>query len=94
MLDVAEARRLVLAAVPGPLPSEAVPLMEAAGRVLAQDVAAAEDLPPFAASAMDGYAVRSGPEAELEVVGESRAGAPAGTGVGPGQAIGISTGAA
>ena len=42
-----------------PLPSERVPLEQAAGRVLAEDVAARVDLPPFASSAMDGFAVRA-----------------------------------
>src|SRR5687768_13424553 len=41
-----------------PLASESVPLMQALGRVLAEDVQADIDVPPFANSAMDGYAVR------------------------------------
>jgi molybdopterin molybdotransferase len=62
--------------------------------VLAEDVESPIDVPPFDGSAMDGYAVIAGPEAELEVVGESRAGHPATTRVEPGKAIRISTGAA
>src|ERR671923_484327 len=42
-----------------PLPARQVPLAEALGCVLAEDVTAAEDLPPFANSAMDGFAVRA-----------------------------------
>ncbi len=42
-----------------PLSAEMVPLARAAGRVLAADAAAAADLPPFASSAMDGYALRA-----------------------------------
>jgi molybdopterin molybdotransferase len=61
--------------------------------VLAEDVAAAHDLPPFDNSAMDGFAVVAGPSRELEVVGESRAGTPATGTLQPGQAIRISTGA-
>jgi putative molybdopterin biosynthesis protein len=43
----------------GPLPAEAVPLGEALGRVLAADVAAAVDAPPFDRSNVDGFAVRA-----------------------------------
>lgn len=42
----------------GALPSEPVPLLECAGRVLAADVVAAFDVPGFPRSAMDGYAIR------------------------------------
>ena len=42
-----------------PIAAEAVPVAAAAGRVLAQDARAVVDLPPFASSAMDGYAVRA-----------------------------------
>lgn len=41
-----------------PLPGEAVPLLEAAGRVLAAEVRSSIDVPPFVRSAMDGYALR------------------------------------
>jgi molybdopterin molybdotransferase len=58
MLQVEEARGRILAAIE-PLASETVPLREAAGRVLANDVTAPIDLPPFDNSAMDGYAIRS-----------------------------------
>ncbi|HEX8066731.1 MAG TPA: molybdopterin molybdotransferase MoeA [Thermoleophilaceae bacterium] len=92
LISVAEARERVLAAV-RPLAAEAVPIGEALGRVLAEEVAAAEDLPPFDASAMDGYAVVAGEAAELDVVDESRAGAPAERTLGAGEAIRISTGA-
>ena len=42
-----------------PLAAETVPLAQAAGRILAADAVAAADLPPFASSAMDGYALRA-----------------------------------
>jgi molybdopterin molybdotransferase len=61
--------------------------------VLAEEVASPHDIPPFDASAMDGYAVIAGPAAELAVVGESRAGHPAERRLAPGEAIAISTGA-
>jgi molybdopterin molybdotransferase len=92
LLDIATARERVLAAV-RPLGTEELPVTAALGRVLATDLAAAEDLPPFDSSAMDGYAVIAGPPAELEVVDESRAGHPAGRTLAAGQAIEISTGA-
>jgi molybdopterin molybdotransferase len=92
LIDIASARERVLAAVQ-PLGREDVPLREALGRVLAEEVSAAEDLPPFDSSAMDGYAVIAGPAGELEVVDESRAGHPARRALAGGQAIEISTGA-
>src|SRR6266508_3985944 len=65
-----------------PLPAREVPLGDALGCVLADDVTAAEDLPPFANSAMDGFAVRAADLAgasdqepvALEVTGEVFAG--------------------
>lgn len=57
-LSVDEALARVLALV-DVLPGERAPLLEALGRVLAEPVAARDDLPPFANSAMDGYAVRA-----------------------------------
>lgn len=93
LIDIAEARRRVLAEA-APLPPEEVSLEGALGRVLAEDVSAAEDLPPFDSSAMDGYAIVAGPAAELPVVDESRAGHPARRSLAPGEAIRISTGAA
>ena len=89
---VSEARGLVLAAV-RPLPAEEVPLADALGRVLAEDVSSPLDVPPFDCSAMDGFAVRAGPGAQLRVIGESRAGHPAVERVEPGSAVRISTGA-
>ncbi|GGD33840.1 molybdopterin molybdotransferase MoeA [Sinisalibacter lacisalsi] len=79
-----------------PLGTERVALAEAAGRVLAEPVVAARNQPPFAAAAMDGYAlkgVEADPEAMFKVIGESRAGARFDGAVGPGQAVRIFTGA-
>lgn len=77
--------------------SERVPLAEAAWRVLAADLHARRTQPPFAASAMDGYAVRAGDIAALpaflEVIGEVPAGKVFPGSVGPGQAVRIFTGA-
>ncbi len=74
-----------------------VDLADAAGLVLAEPVVAAEDVPPFANSAVDGYAVRAadvaGAPVLLQVVGEVAAGAHTDRVVGPGEAIRIMTGA-
>jgi molybdopterin molybdotransferase len=58
MLTVAEALAAVLAGV-APLPAEETPLLQALGRVLARPIVAGDSLPPFANSAMDGYALRA-----------------------------------
>ena len=75
MISVAEALDRLFALV-APLGVEEVPLAEAAGRVLARDVAANRDQPPFAASAMDGYAIADDPTpgTRLRVTGEAAAG--------------------
>lgn len=96
LLPVDEAlRRILDGAVP--LEAESVDLLAAAERVLAEDVAAQLTHPPFAASAMDGYAVRA-PDvatvpATLRVVGELNAGGPFAGSVAAGEAIRIFTGA-
>jgi len=77
------------------LAGEPVPVGDALDRVLARDLHAAADVPGFANSAMDGFAVASGPAGrELVIAGESRAGAPCAIVAAPGEAIRISTGAA
>ncbi|TMV14470.1 gephyrin-like molybdotransferase Glp [Arenibacterium halophilum] len=95
MITVDDARALLFDLVPV-LPVERVPLGRAAGRVLAGPVAARRDQPPFDASSMDGYAVKSA-EAELHgmfrVIGESAAGHGFPGKVGAGQAVRIFTGA-
>jgi molybdopterin molybdotransferase len=91
-IEIAEARRLVLEAVT-PLAAESVQLAYARGRVVAEAVTAAIDVPPFSSSAMDGFALAAGPARELRVEGEARAGAPAEAPVAEGTAARISTGA-
>ena len=93
LISIDEGRARVLDAV-RPLDVEDAALTEALDRVVARDIASPRDVPPFDNSAMDGFAVRAGPPAELEVVGESRAGRPSPAEVGQGEAIRISTGAA
>src|SRR5205085_116202 len=93
-ISISEARERVLNATRR-LGAEQVRLDDALDRVLAEDLAAAADVPPFACSAMDGFAVHAGPAGRtLAVVGESRAGTPASSAVADGEAIRISTGAA
>ena len=73
---------------------ESVELSACHGRVLAQDVAASRDQPPFSASAMDGYALRAADTpGRLRVVGESAAGRAYGKPLQPGEAVRIFTGA-
>jgi molybdopterin molybdotransferase len=96
LLPVAEARARILAGVK-PTKAESVSITQAFGRVLARDVRAKRDQPPFAASAMDGYAVRRNDiarlPATLDIVGQSSAGARYTRTVKPGQAVRIFTGA-
>jgi molybdopterin molybdotransferase len=95
LLPVREAVARVLAGV-APLGAETVPIADAAGRVLAIDLAANRTQPPFDASAMDGYALR-GAEASLgatlRVIGMAAAGHGFPGTVGSGEAVRIFTGA-
>src|SRR3954469_20903854 len=88
-----EALAQVLAHV-RPLAPEEVPVTAADGRLLAQEARAVVDLPPFASSAMDGYAVRAADTpGRLPVRGQSAAGSPLGRPLAAGEAVVISTGA-
>ncbi|WP_180897186.1 molybdopterin molybdotransferase MoeA [Martelella soudanensis] len=97
LLSVEDAGEILLEHAPQVDESETVALSEADGRVLAEDVASRITQPPFAASAMDGYAVRAadiGPKgAELQVIGEIAAGAMSDAHVTAGTAMRIFTGA-
>ncbi|RYI01548.1 MAG: molybdopterin molybdenumtransferase MoeA, partial [Acetobacteraceae bacterium] len=91
-VEDALARCLALAQ---PLPPETVPLADAAGRWMCVPAVATRDQPPFAASAMDGYAVQDDPRQDdtFRLIGESGAGHAFEGEVGPGQAVRIFTGA-
>jgi molybdopterin molybdotransferase len=92
LLTIGEALELVLARAE-PLEPEDVPIEEAAGRVLAEPARAVVDLPPFASSAMDGFALRAADTpGELPVVARVAAGRPAPRELRPGEAMGIATG--
>ena len=95
MISVEEALTRVFALCPAPA-AESVALRAAAGRVLVAPATARRDQPPFAASAMDGYALAHAglaPGARLRVVGEAAAGVAYSGRVAPGEAIRIFTGA-
>lgn len=96
MISLEEARAHVLERC-HPGPAVRVPLRQARALVTAEDVVAPEPVPPFANTAMDGYAVRAadtaGAPVELEVAGTLAAGTAPRTEVGPGQAMRIMTGA-
>ncbi len=100
LISADEALKTVLQGVK-PLPAQQVPLVEAFGRVLAEPVVAKEDIPPFANSAMDGYAVRAEDVASasrdhpvhLRVIGSSAAGYVPSTAVVSGTAVRVMTGA-
>jgi molybdopterin molybdotransferase len=93
LLTFEEAQERVLAHA-RPLPAEPVAIARAGGRVAAEDVRASVDLPPFASSAMDGFAVRASDlPATLRIAGESAAGRPYGSALEAGSAVAISTGA-
>jgi molybdopterin molybdotransferase len=100
MLSVEEALERILGAF-HPLEPEPVPILEALGRVLAQDVHADADVPPYANSSMDGYAVLAADTAgasrqspsRLHVVADLAAGYVTEVEVTPGTAVRIMTGA-
>src|SRR3970040_1582915 len=94
MLSVDEARDRILATAP-PTEGEAVGLEQAAGRVpVSFEVLAAVDMPPFANSAMDGFALRAADApGELRLIGEVAAGSRLLPRVTQGEAVRIATGA-
>jgi molybdopterin molybdotransferase len=100
LVPVEEARERILSQIK-PLQPLELPLQEAEGCVLADDVVAPTDIPDFASSAMDGFAVRSNdvagatPDAPvvLRIVGRAPIGRPPEATVGGGEAIRIATGA-
>lgn len=92
-IPVDEALAQVLAAV-APLPAVSRGFDTALGLVLAADVLATEAMPPFAASAKDGYALRAADGTQpRRLVGDSTAGRGATVDVAPGTACRITTGA-
>lgn len=100
MISISEAMAIVKANLP-PSGEKSLPLAQALGCFLAEDVVAPEPSPRYTNSAMDGIAVRfrdvagatAGAPVPLVIIGESRAGRPFSGKVGTGEAVRISTGA-
>jgi len=98
MISVRDAQARILAQIASVAPPEVIPVARALGRVLAEDVRAAMDVPPTDNSAVDGYAVTGAdvPEAGtrgLDVVAELAAGSVFSAALAPGEALRIMTGA-
>ena len=99
MLDPEGALRRILERIAdlAPLPLERVPLREALGRALAEDLVAPRPLPPFDNSQMDGYALRAADArragSRLQVAFEVFAGDPPGAALPPGTCCRVFTGA-
>jgi molybdopterin molybdotransferase len=99
--SVEDAREAVFSAIAGPTEPEVVFVLEARGRVAAEPITSPIDLPPWANSAMDGYAIRSADVAaatdrepvRMAVSGEVRAGQASERRVERGEAVRIATGA-
>jgi|CXWL01.1.fsa_nt_gi molybdopterin molybdotransferase len=93
MISVKEARAHILANAQ-PMGAESIPLEVAFGRTLAESIVATRAQPPFAASAMDGYAVRAADTpGTLALIGEAGAGRALSCALGAGEAARIFTGA-
>jgi len=93
IIELEEAWRRIATAL-RPLPPVSLPLDDALGHVLAEDIVATENIPSFRASAMDGYAVvAADPAPERRVLGEQDAGQSQPFVVTPGTAVRIMTGA-
>src|SRR5438270_610892 len=96
MIPVAKALQVVLDQTTS-LPAESVALVDALGRILAEDIVADTDLPPFDRAQMDGYAIRTADVANtpagLRIVGESAAGSGWHQEMKAGEAVRIMTGA-
>jgi molybdopterin molybdotransferase len=95
---LAEAEAFIARTYDRAVGTEEVELADALGRILARDLIASTDLPRFDASAVDGYAVRTGDLvqgkiARMVVIGRSAAGHPLDREIGPGEAVRIFTGA-
>jgi molybdopterin molybdotransferase len=92
-LRVDKAREAIRSCLRPIAETESVPVREALGRVLAQDIVPAIDVPAHDNSAMDGYALRLSENEAYEEIGAALAGKPFQGKVGPGQCVRIMTGA-
>src|SRR5215467_2241038 len=100
MLSYQQAREMVISRLSALMcepRTESIPVLAAQGRILAEDILADRDYPPFDRSIRDGYAVRAAdthPGSTLHCIGELKAGDTPLTTVQPGTCIQIMTGAA
>ncbi|MDR0843405.1 MAG: molybdopterin molybdotransferase MoeA [Acidobacteriota bacterium] len=96
MISIEEALAILLGNIPV-RKTERIPFHQALGRILAEDIAAASDVPPFDRATMDGFAVRAedvrGAPVDLVLAGEARAGGGIPGSLKPGEAFAIMTGA-
>jgi molybdopterin molybdotransferase len=100
-MPLAEARAIIEQAIAPIERTESIRVLDANGRVLARDVAAETDVPPFSRAAMDGYAVRSADTAgasrqspvALRCIEQTFTGQVSSRSIGPGQCIEVATGA-
>src|SRR5258708_36202955 len=96
MIDAQEAREIILKSV-APVGVTTVSLERSLGLVLAESIVSGEHIPPFDNAAMDGYAIATTESAHpplvLKIVGEIAAGSNPSTGLNPGEAMSIMTGA-
>ncbi|MCC7439844.1 MAG: molybdopterin molybdotransferase MoeA [Armatimonadetes bacterium] len=100
MISFSEALSMVIASSTRAMPTETVPLVLAAGRILATSIVSSQNIPAAPNSAMDGYAIHAedvtsatvDAPTPLRVIGESAAGLPFSGVVGRGQAVRIMTG--
>ncbi|MGH9664490.1 MAG: molybdopterin molybdotransferase MoeA [Bryobacteraceae bacterium] len=91
---IREVRAVVLSSGPPPQQEAAIPIADAAGRVLAEEVSSDRDYPPVARSVRDGFAFRSASvPGSLRIIGEVRAGEMYSGETGAGEAVEIMTGA-
>jgi len=92
LLPLEEAQKRLLESLSPTQKSLGIPVDQALGRILSETLLTPLDFPPFANSAMDGYAVRAAdalPGAHLRKIGTILAGAAPSQGVGPGECIRI-----
>ncbi|MAT93369.1 MAG: molybdopterin molybdenumtransferase MoeA [Halioglobus sp.] len=93
LLPLEQALQRVLAAASPAAASEEVPLLQARGRVLAQDLVSTLDVPAADNSAMDGYALRAAESGQALPITQRIAAGSVGTALAPGSAARIFTGA-
>jgi len=90
-IELEKAQEIILKHARG-LPEESLPVLEALGRLVAEDITAKHDMPPCAQAAMDGYAVAEGQGGVYQVIERLRPGEMPAVALNSGQAAGVVTG--